>query len=184
MEGEKIGRERKKEDDEANFISLEKLGGGWRESWWKRFRFPSGIYLYANTRYRDINQVRSAEGFSSLGRQELEEEEGGRRKTKKKKKGGKGGWGQIGSMEWRPVSAQQDFHGVIFAMVARLVNSAVFAERQNACSKRGNKPADKQRSHHFPPPPFRFSPFSSSSSSYPRLLRLESASSAPQRMNE
>lgn len=93
MEGEKIGRERKKEDDEANFISLEKLGGGWRESWWKRFRFPSGIYLYANTRYRDINQVRSAEGFSSLGRQELEEEEGGRRKTKKKKKGGERGDG-------------------------------------------------------------------------------------------
>lgn len=93
MEGEKIGRERKKEDDEANFISLEKLGGGWRESWWKRFRFPSGIYLYANTRYRDINQVRSQKDFRRSGDKNWRRRrvEGERRKRKRKGERGDGG---------------------------------------------------------------------------------------------
>lgn len=183
MEGEKIGRERKKEDDEANFISLEKLGEGWRESWWKRFRFPSGIYLYANTRYRDINQVRSAEGFSSLGRQELEEEEGGRRKTKKKKKGGeRGDGGRLDRWNDDPFPLNR-ISTALFSRWSRgwltpcSRNDRMHAQSAETSLRTSGAATTFRPLLFVSPPPLRPPP--------PILaFLLESASSAPQRMNE
>lgn len=82
------GRQALERGPMPNKISLEigkwrGRGGTLGES--KRFRFPSGIYLYANTSYRDINQVR--QGFS-LGRKVVRATrgvEGGERKKEGKK---------------------------------------------------------------------------------------------------
>lgn len=154
---------------EANKITLE---GSWTD---QSGRFPSRKHIgkRKQARYKSSRRrIFARKTEKSRARKEEGEKTGEKRERKeeieRREISGMGAdW--IDGMTIRFRSS--GFPPRYFRDSPELVNSAVFAERQNACSKRGNKPADKQRSQppttttspslFFPPPlPPRLLPFS------------------------